>query len=129
MIDANSTFDISVRFFDLDINNHVNNSVYFTYMEEARMQLLMTEFFKCKEKGVDIIVAEASCKYRKPIGLQDNIAIKMEVANLKGASFDFIYTFLNKSGEVFAEGKTRMACVDSITHKLVRLPEDILELF
>ena len=38
------TYNIPVRYFDLDTNNHVNNSVYFTYMEEARTKLMLKEF-------------------------------------------------------------------------------------
>ena len=67
------THEISVRFFDLDANNHVNNSVYFTYMEEARTKLLMEQYLHCRQHGVHFVVAEASCKYKRPIGLNDRV--------------------------------------------------------
>ena len=34
---AGATFDIAVRWGDLDAMNHVNNTVYFRYIEEARV--------------------------------------------------------------------------------------------
>ncbi|MGE8546260.1 acyl-CoA thioesterase [Alcaligenes sp. Marseille-Q7550] len=34
-------FDIPVRWGDLDAMNHVNNTVYFRYVEEARVQLML----------------------------------------------------------------------------------------
>lgn len=128
MTHINTCFEVTVRLFDLDINNHVNNSVYFTYMEEARTKLLLNEYLYCKKNGVNFIVAEATCKYKKPIiNLQEQVLIKVDVQNLKRVSFDFIYTFTNKQGDVYAEGKTRMACVNSNTHKPIRLPVKISE--
>ena len=46
------TYDITVRYFDIDANNHVNNSVYFTYMEEARTHLLLEQFLKWDKEGL-----------------------------------------------------------------------------
>lgn len=36
-----AVFDIPVRWGDLDAMNHVNNTVYFRYIEEARVQLML----------------------------------------------------------------------------------------
>jgi len=62
------SYDINIRFFDLDANNHVNNSVYFTYMEEARTKLLLEQFLKLQEEGIYFVVNEANCKYKRPNG-------------------------------------------------------------
>ncbi len=122
-------YDITVRFFDLDANNHVNNSVYFTYMEEARTKLLLEQYLTCKENGVHFVVAEANCKYKKQIGLQDKISIHLTVQNITGVSFEIYYDFVDSSGQLFAEGNTVMACVNEKSKKLVRLPQDIIDYF
>ncbi len=119
------SYDITIRYFDIDANNHVNNSVYFTYMEEARTHLLLEPFLKCNEEGMYFVVTDATCKYKKPITLLDKLSIKISIENIQGASFEIKYAFVNPSGQLFAEGKTRLACVENTTQRLVRLPEKV----
>lgn len=126
MANIDTTYEVTVRLFDLDINNHVNNSVYFTYMEEARTKLLLDQYLNCKQNGINFIVVEATCKYIIPImGLLEKVEVKVEVKNVKAVSFDLHYTFLSQTGDVYAKGKTKMACVNSTSHKPVRLPQEI----
>jgi len=116
-----------VRLFDLDINNHVNNSVYFTYMEEARTKLLFDQYLQCKENGIHFVVAEATCKYKMPIKIEDEVIIEIDIQKIRGASFEIIYTFKNLKGDIFAVGKTQMACFDDKAQRPVRIPEDIIK--
>lgn len=120
----NLTYKIPIRYFDIDANNHVNNSVYFTYMEEARTQLLMDKFIKWNEQGIIFVVTEAKCKYRLPITLHDNVYITISTSNITGVSFEVNYSFNDSSGILFAEGTTRMSCLNKNTQKLIRLPDD-----
>ena len=118
---------IEVRFFDLDANNHVNNSVYFTYMEEARTKLLMKPYLQLKEKGIQFVVVEATCKYKKPIKLNDEVKIEMTLQPTRRVSFEVLYTFINPEGEIYAEGKTVMACFNEKTQRPVAIPTDLTE--
>ncbi len=118
------THDITIRYFDIDANKHVNNSVYFTYMEEARTHLLLEQFLKWDEEGLYFVVTEATCKYKRPISLLDKVSIKLSTDNIKGVSFEIKYAFIDPSGQLYAEGNTRLACVDKETQRLVRLPKD-----
>jgi len=120
------TYNIPVRYFDLDTNNHVNNSVYFTYMEEARTKLMLKEFLVFYENGIGFVVTEAKCKYKKPIRIQDRVSIRISVENIKGISFNIRYLFTDPSGQLYAEGSTRLACIDKKTQKLIRLPQEMI---
>ena len=120
------TYNVPVRYFDLDTNNHVNNSVYFTYMEEARTKLMLEKFLIFQKNGIGFVVAEAKCKYKKPIRIQDRVSIKISVENIKGISFDIKYLFIDLSGKLYAEGSTRLACIDKKTQKLIRLPKEMI---
>ena len=120
------TYNVTVRYFDLDTNNHVNNSVFFTYMEEARTKLMLKEFLEFFENGIGFVVTEAKCKYKKPIRIQDSVSIRVSVENIKGISFDMKYFFTDLSGKQYAEGSTRLACIDKNTQKLIRLPQEMI---
>ncbi len=37
------------------------------------------------------------------------------------------YAFVNPAGQLYAEGNTRLACVDKKTQRLVRLPKDLID--
>ena len=57
---------VAVRWGDQDAFNHVNNTAFFRYMEEVRVQL----FSRARVMGSDqrsIILAHASCDFLKPI--------------------------------------------------------------
>ena len=120
------TYIIPIRYFDIDTNNHVNNAVYFTYMEEARTKLLLKEFLSSIENGVGFVVTEANCKYKKPIRIQDILSIRISIENIKGFSFDIKYIFTNASDKLYAEGNTRLACIDIKTQRLIRLPQEMI---
>ena len=128
-MEKNFIYKVPVRLFDLDVNNHVNNSVYFTYMEEARMNLLLKEYLLCKEKGINFIVVEANCRFKRPILLQDEVFIEIIVKFGRGASFDIFYTFKDGKGKIYAEGKTQMACFDEKAQRPVRIPTEVIDSF
>lgn len=121
------TYTVPVRYFDLDTNQHVNNAVYFTYMEEARTKLLLKEFLTLQEEGIGFVVTEAKCKYLKPIRIQGTVTIKISIENIRGISFDIKYIFENGSGKLYAQGSTTLACIDIQTQKLRRLPLEIVD--
>ena len=59
---------IPIRWGDMDAMGHVNNTVYFRYMEQARIgwfDALIPEAGAWKYTG--IVIVNASCHYRRPI--------------------------------------------------------------
>jgi len=52
------------------MNNHVNNAVYFTYMENARTELLRTDDVKLYAEGKTILVMVDQTA-NKPIVIPD----------------------------------------------------------
>jgi len=70
MSDFKARFPINIRFSDFDSLGHVNNAVYLTYLEEARVKYFETVIEHHKE--IDwwengIILANISIDFRKPI--------------------------------------------------------------
>lgn len=67
---------LQVRFRDLDAYNHVNNAVYLTYFEEARIAFItaigMRGLFSPERSTV---IAHAEIDYRAPAQLGDRLDI------------------------------------------------------
>ncbi|WP_083631466.1 acyl-CoA thioesterase [Labilibacter marinus] len=118
------TKEINIRYFDIDMNNHVNNSVYFTYMENARTELLMDDFLAAKKDGLTFVVSETSCKYYKPIRLGDSIICEMVFTLKRKVQFLVTYTFKDKTTqEIFAEGDTMVVMINESKNRPVAVPQ------
>ena len=116
--------EIEVRFADLDAYGHVNNAVFFTYLETARVKLFRDRFADMMQRGLLFLVVEASCRYRKPIELTDRVHIDISTEDLGRSSFTLSYLIHDGSGKEFAEARTVMVCFDQGRGKTISLPDD-----
>jgi len=123
------TTPIEIRFIDLDAYGHVNNALYFTYMETARVKLFQERFGGFLESGLMFLVVRAECDFRQPIELNDPLQISIYVDQVKFTSFDFSYRLHDGTGKVFAEAKTVMVCYDPKIKKPVAIPPEIKAVF
>jgi acyl-CoA thioester hydrolase len=91
----------NVRFRDLDPMGHVNNAVYLTYMEQARILFLA-------DRGAStdsIIVARVEIDYRAPLRLGDTVEVGVRTGRLGTKSFDLEYE-LRAAGRTVAEARS-----------------------
>jgi len=103
--------NIDVRFRDLDMLGHVNNSVYFTYFEEGRKTLFRNVF---SDNSFRFILAHASCDFINPVALNDQLTLFMKVGKIGAKSFELQYelTDRNDTATVFAKGESIQVCFD-----------------
>jgi len=115
---------IEIRFSDLDMNHHVNNAVYFTYMENARLAVLMEELVKYHNEDIHFVISEATCKYKRPIKLSDQLECEVSFVPLRPTSCKIKYLFKNvQSGVLYAEGSTQMVLFNANTGRPLPIPE------
>ena len=116
---------ITIRFRDLDAVGHVNNAVYFTYMEMARVEYfkqvgLLTDDFP----SPFFIIAEANCQFKVPILMSTGLRIGVRVSRLGNSSFDMAYEFVDEAtGQVLAVGRTVQVMFDYAVRRVVPLPD------
>ena len=121
---SSHSIPIQIRFSDIDMNHHVNNAVYFTYMENARSAVLMDEMMKYHSEGIQMVVSEASCKYKRPIKLDDKLVCDVSATAVRPTSFDINYIFRNaETGIICAEGTTRMVLFNENSNRPMVIPE------
>ncbi|AFK19516.1 acyl-CoA thioesterase [Haloferax mediterranei ATCC 33500] len=102
--------EVEVRFRDHDSFGHVNNAVYATYCEQARVG-----YFE-KVMGVPlsdphIVVAHLELDYRAPIEGVGTAEVKVEAGEIGGKSFPLYYE-ISYEGEVVATGETVQVAMD-----------------
>lgn len=124
----NFILPVKIRYSDIDMNRHVNNAVYFTYMENARTELLANELVSYQEKGIDFIISEASCKYKRPVLLTDNVICELSFKLLSPLRLGINYIFRNNdTGVLNAEGYTVLVMIKQESGKPVRIPREMQE--
>src|SRR5512134_1045583 len=85
---------------DLDAAGHVNNSVYFSYLETARTEYWFELHGTAPNlRNLGFIVARAECDFRQQLELKERIDIRVRISEMRNSSFDFAYEILKESGE------------------------------
>lgn len=104
---------IEVRFRDMDSMGHVNNAVFFTYFENARIAYWRAVPAIRARKALDYILARAECDFRSPATVEDALACHIRVGSFGRSSFTFEYLLRDeRTGRVVAEGRTVQAVYD-----------------
>ncbi|WP_231459444.1 MULTISPECIES: thioesterase family protein [unclassified Pedobacter] len=117
--------NIHTRFIDFDMMGHVNNSVYFTYLEIARTKY-WEETIKWDWQKTGIVIAHAEIDYILPIVMQDKIAVYVKTSRIGSTSFDLDYQIVKiKGGEevICSKGKTVCIAIDYASKRPTEIPE------
>ena len=115
---------LTVRFRDCDLMGHVNNSVYFTYLEQARLDWWRHLGGDQAFPGVTTVVARAECNYRLPAFLDEELEIRMRVDAVGRSSFTVSYDIVRVATlDRIADCRTVSVTVDPATQRPVTLPD------
>ncbi len=122
------TAPLVVRFRDLDAFGHVNNAVYATYLEEARVAYLHKVLGRTRPEDYGIIIARVEIDYRSPVVLGDELVAGARVTRLGGASFDMEYKIVEKkSGRLVLDAKSVQVAYDLKEGKVRKLSDEIVD--
>ena len=121
------TMRMPIRWGDMDAMGHVNNTVYFRYMEQARIgwfDALVPEETAWKSTG--IVIANASCNFKRPINYPGTVEVKVYARAPGGSSVGTFYELrVDEDQQIYADGEAVVVFIDMGTQKPVRIPEDI----
>jgi acyl-CoA thioester hydrolase len=120
------SIDLEVRFRDLDALGHVNNAVYLTYFEVARMHYWKEVFSENPYLNILFLVVRSECDYRSQAQLGDILRVAVRIPEIRNSSFvlDYLVTEI-VTGRLVAEGRTVQAFYDHTTKKSKPIPEEI----
>jgi len=120
-VDYKVRCDIQVRFRDTDGLAHVNNAVYLSYLELARMHYWKALTGSDDFTKVGFIVARVEIDYRSPVLAHEAVEVLTRVSELRRSSFVMEYRLIEKaSGRLVAEAKTVQVCYDYAAKKVKR---------
>lgn len=124
-----TTMTQTVAWGDMDAFQHVNNTVYFKYFENIRIEYFektginrfMSQF------NVGPILGTTECKYITPLTFPDNIILSTRVSTIRKKRFTMLYSiFSEKYQKVAAEGSGEIVYFDYAKGESCNIPEEII---
>jgi len=118
---------IQIRFSDIDGYMHVNNGVYFNYMEHARA-LYLHQVCQWDFVQIGAVVANINLDFHKPINFFDQIQAYVRCVHLGSSSFKLEQVLMgnktNGGATVFSRAIITMVTVDLKSMKSLSLPDE-----
>jgi acyl-CoA thioester hydrolase len=119
-----------IRWGDMDAFGHVNNTVYFRYMESARIAFLEEAAGPSGIKGEGPVIVTAYCTFAKQLTYPGRIEVRTFMGAPGRSSVEVTHEIrlVDENGAaevVHAEGGAKVVWVNYAAEKSVPLPEGV----
>ena len=104
---------------DMDAFGHINNVLYYRYMESARIRYM--DELNIFQHDVYTVVASNQCKYIRPVFYPDQLKIGARVEEMRNSALRMSYLLWSEQQQtIVALGEAVMVCVDK--ENMLKLP-------
>ena len=116
---------IPIRWGDMDGMNHVNNTVYFRFLEIARIDWARSIGCQPNPQGEGIVIVNAFCNFFRQLEYPGDVLVKMYVSDPGRSSFESWGTMERpeEPGVIYAAGGATTVWVNFPTQKSMPLPD------
>lgn len=121
------TSHMKVRWGDMDAFGHVNNTVYFRYMEQTRIEWLEAIATDMVADGQGPVIVNAQCTFLRQLKYPADIEIRMHALQPGRSSVETTYEIrrVDQPEILYAEGAAKIVWVNFQQEKSVALPDRI----
>ena len=115
---------LSIRWGDMDAMGHVNNTVYFRYMETVRIEWMRAVGCDPDPQGQGPVIVNAFCNFYRQLEYPGDVRVKLYVSDPGRTTFETWCTMerTDQPGVVCAEGGATTIWVDFPQQKAETLP-------
>ncbi len=120
---------LRVRYHECDQQGRVFNAHYFAYFDIALTELWREAFGSYEQMlrdGYDVVVADASARFKGAAAFDDEIDVAMTIANLGDTSMTTDIEVL-RDGDVLVQGRMVHVWVDATSYEKSPIPEGARE--
>lgn len=116
---------IQIRFNDVDVLGHVNNTVYFTYYDTGKAYYFeAVQGEKVEWRNVETVIANVNCAYIAPIFFGEDIEVLTRCLSVHDKSFKLLQVIRERnSGQIKSVCETVMVSYDPATGQSRQLPD------
>jgi acyl-CoA thioester hydrolase len=115
---------VPIRWGDMDTMGHVNNTVYFRYMEQARLEWLEALGLPAHQRVAEgPVIVNASCTFQVPFIYPGTVEVSIYAGHAGRSSLPTYYEMRLMGDErIYAEGAAKMVWTSTETGKSIPLP-------
>ena len=117
---------VQVRFRDIDAFGHVNNAVFFSYVELARIRYLLDILEPAT--GFDrlpLILARVELDFRSPIAFGEEVVVESRVERIGRTSFEMRHRMTaGPDGRLAADVQTVLVTYDYAAARPIPVPDE-----
>lgn len=109
---------VQIRFNDIDLFGHLNNSIYLQFMDLAKMRYFsqFMEGGKFSTEDLELVVVNINCNFYSPTYIHEELEVLTATASISNKSLTLEQRVVNKTtGDVKCVCHTIMACFDPKT--------------
>ena len=125
--DKKLVFEVTVplRWGDMDAMGHINNTLYFRYMEIARLEWIFKTGASTSLSGEGPVIVNAFCNFLRQLTFPGEARVTLHVAEPGRSSFETYHTIerVDEPGVLYAEGGARVVWTDYSAKKSAPLPD------
>jgi acyl-CoA thioester hydrolase len=115
---------LALRWRDLDAFNHVNNSNFLTYLEEARIRWFSSWDGEWVNDTIAPLLAAVQLNYRQPIPYPADVAVELFAERVGNTSLTIGHRILSDDGAtLYADGHVVMVWIDRAGQRPIPLPD------
>ncbi len=126
------TVNIRVYYGDTDADGIVYNPNYLDFAERGRTEFLREVGFENsqlkRDEGIIFVIRRAEVDYLNTAHLDDMLQLETAIVEIKNTSF-IMNQRLFRDGNMIADMRIVLVCVDAKTYKPLRLPKNIKDAF
>lgn len=125
MSDFSFHLDMPVRYRDIDSNAHVNNAVYVSYLEQARIQYLQT-VLDSAVFDLGFVLVNIDVNYEDEVHYDDEVTVHLRVTDIGTSTISMTYE-ITASGRTAVTATSVMAVIDEERSGSRPVPDHIRE--
>ena len=122
------SIDCGVRWGEMDALGHINNTVYFRYFEDVRI-----EYFKklgleavTSDQEMGPILAQIGCQFLRPVEYPDQVTIGIWVARIGNTSLQMDYeVYSQQHQEVIATGTSIVVMINYQDGSKIKVSDEL----
>ncbi|KMZ13780.1 4-hydroxybenzoyl-CoA thioesterase [Candidatus Burkholderia humilis] len=119
-------YAMPIRWGDMDAFGHVNNTVYFRYMEQVRISWFERIGIACDNgEGQGPVIVNASMEFLKQLHYPGDVIGRMSVGQPGRSSFDTRFELYcsDDPATLYARGAAKIVWIDYAAGKSVPIPD------
>jgi acyl-CoA thioester hydrolase len=127
---AATSIEIPIAWGEMDALGHVNNVVFFRYIESARIDFLRKSGSHAlrDETGIGFILQFVEMRFRQPLVFPDTVRVDTKLLSIEDDRFTLAHAVVSKkTNEVAAIGRGTVVTYDYAAQQKLAIPAKLRE--